>query len=289
MNMFSSSIKKIEEYPPLLEVIPDTPKHLYYKGNWSPQIFEKCLAVVGARKMTSYGKRVVEQLVKEVAEAGITVVSGFMYGIDALSHQAALNAHKRTIAVMPCGIDKIHPEYQEKLYYDILNNNGLIVSEFEGNFPPARWTYPKRNRIVAGLSKAVLVVEAGEKSGALITADYAKHYKRKIFAVPGPITSFVSKGTNRLISEGATPVSGSREILDFFDIKKKQLCFSTTESAQKIGGLEKRILEILKSEPMEIDDLSGILGVSSSRLGAILSLMCLDGLLSQDGRKYYFN
>ena len=158
------------EYPPLLKAIAQAPKELYYRGNWSACLFEECLAVVGSRKMTTYGRQVTEKLVSEIASAGITIVSGFMYGIDATAHKAALEAGGRTIAVMPCGIDLIHPEYQEDLYKEILENNGLIISEFPGLFPPALWTYPRRNRIVAGLSRATMVVEAGEKSGALITA-----------------------------------------------------------------------------------------------------------------------
>ena len=126
-----------------------------------------------------------------------------MYGGDEAAHKAAVEAGGRTIAVMPCGIDMIHPEYQEELYNKILENKGLIISEYEGKFPPAIWTYPKRNRIVAGLSKAVLIVEAGLNSGTLITAECAKKFGRKIFAVPGPITSEVSKGTIQLIKEGA--------------------------------------------------------------------------------------
>jgi len=181
-----------------------------------PSIFENCLAVVGSRKLTSYGKQVMERLVGEIALAGITIVSGFMYGGDAIAHEAVVKAGGRTIAVMPCGINKIHPEYQEDLYNEILENNGLIISEYEGDIGPALWTYPQRNRIVAGLSKALLVVEAGEKSGCLITANCAKKFDRKIFAVPGPITSSVSKGSNVLIKEGAEMVLSAKDVLEYY-------------------------------------------------------------------------
>ena len=148
---------KNKKYPGLLGKIPDSPKKLYYKGGWNQSIFENCLAVVGSRRMTSYGKLACQKIVQEIASSGITVVSGFMYGIDATAHRAALEGGGRTIAVMPCGVNIIHPAYQEKLYNDILEKQGLIISEFEKDFPPANWTYPKRNRIVAGLSRAVLI------------------------------------------------------------------------------------------------------------------------------------
>ena len=187
-------------YPELLKQLGnDAPKQLYYKGNWDDSIFENCLAVVGSRRMSSYGRQITEKLVGGIASRGITIVSGFMYGVDAVSHQAALEAGGRTIAVMPCGIDLIHPDYQEELYQEILKKDGLVISEYEGNFLPTLWTYPRRNRLVAGLSKAVMVVEAGEKSGSLITANFAKKLKRKIFAVPGPLTSSLSVGDRKSV------------------------------------------------------------------------------------------
>src|SRR3989338_3241182 len=207
------------QYPTLLKNIGDPPKQLYYKGIWDSTIFEHCLAVVGTRRMTTYGKRVTEQLVGGIAVAGITIVSGFMYGIDAAAHRAALRVGGRTIAVMPCGIDMIHPPDQADLYKEILDTGGLVLSEYEGNFQPLLWTYPKRNRIVAGLFQETLVVEAGEKSGSLITANFAKKYGRKLFVVPGPLTSSVSAGISELIRGGATVVTRAKDILDFYGIK----------------------------------------------------------------------
>ena len=216
MNIITIDDKK---YPSLLKKIGrDAPKQLYYKGVWSDEIFENCLAVVGSRRLTSYGQRVTEQLVTEVAAAGITIVSGFMYGGDEAAHRAAVKAGGRTIAVMPCGIELIHPEYQQDLYVEILDNKGLVLSEYEGQFLPTNWTYPRRNRIVAGLSKAVLVVEAGLKSGTLITTDFAKKFGRKVFAVPGPITSEVSRGTSKLLREGASLVTSAKDILNYYNI-----------------------------------------------------------------------
>ena len=277
---------KNKKYPKALKEIKNPPKRLYYRGNWDEDIFENCLAVVGSRRMTSYGRRIAEKMVRDIASAGITIVSGFMYGIDATSHRASLDGGGRTIAVMPCGVNIVHPEYQGELYDDILKNKGLIISEFEKDFPPDIWTYPKRNRIVAGLSKSTFVVEAALKSGSLITAGFAKKYKRRIFALPGPTSSNVSEGTNRLIKDGASIVTCAQDILDFYDIKKSD---SNNLNFQKAEGLEKKILEILKREPMEIDALSRMFEIPSSKIGTILSLMTMKGLISQEGGKYIAN
>jgi len=275
------------KYPKLLKKINDPPKQLYYKGNWDDKIFENCLAVVGSRRMTSYGRQIASKLVLEIASRGITIVSGFMYGIDATAHKASLDAGGRTIAVMPSGIDLIHPEYQEELYKEILENNGLIISEFEGDFFPTLWAYPKRNRIVAGLSKAAMIIEAEEKSGSLITANFAKKYNKKIFAVPGPLSSVMSKGTNQLIKQGADIVTDSRDVLEYFDIKmdfKNQKTFSRNFALSK---LEQRIIKELQRESMEIDILSRLLGVSAVEIGTVVSLMQLKGLLFIENGKYY--
>ncbi|MCH7605430.1 DNA-protecting protein DprA, partial [Patescibacteria group bacterium] len=207
--------KKQRKYPALLAQGGDAPKQLYYRGSWDDELFDKCLAVVGTRRMTNYGKRITEQFIGEIAAAGVTIVSGFMYGIDATAHKAALQAGGKTIAVMPCGIDLIHPEYQADLYQEILDAGGLIISEYEGTYPAVSWMFPRRNRIVAGLSQATLVVEAGENSGALITANFAKKYGRKIFAVPNPLTSAVSKGVTQLLKEGAELVGSADDILQY--------------------------------------------------------------------------
>jgi len=210
---------KDERYPELLKAIgKEAPEKLYYKEKWESEIFDNCLAVVGSRHLTGYGRKITERLVKEIVATGITIVSGFMYGGDEAAHSATVEVGGRTIAVMPCGIDVIHPKYQEKLYNKILENKGLIISEFEGNFPPTNWTYPRRNRIVAGLSKAILIVEARLNSGTLITAEFAKKFGRKIFVVQGPLTSEVSKGTAKLFKEGASVITEAKDILDFYKV-----------------------------------------------------------------------
>ncbi len=208
-----------KKYPKLLkEIGSHAPQKFYYKGVWNDEIFENCLAVVGSRRLTSYGRRATEQLVTEIAAAGITIVSGFMYGGDEAAHSSAVKAGGKTIAVMPCGIDIISPEYQKNLYNEILETGGLIISEYEKDFLPQTWSFVQRDRIVAGLSKAVLVTEASLDSGSLITANYAKKFGRKVFALPGQITSEVSKGTIKLIKEGAEVVTEARDILKFYKV-----------------------------------------------------------------------
>lgn len=280
-----------KEYPALLRELGDAPKQLYYKGNWDTKLFEKCLAVVGTRRMTSYGRRVTEELVGEIASQGITIVSGFMYGIDATAHKAALRVGGKTIAVMPCGIDMIHPADQADLYKEVIDSGGLVISEYEGNFKPLLWTYPKRNRIVAGLSQATLVVEAGEKSGSLITANFAKKYKRKLFAVPGPLTSSVSVGIMQLIREGASVATSARDILGFYDIKSeiRNSKFETNSNVQnsKFQTIEGRILEQLRREPLESDQLARTLEIGIAQLGAALSTMQLSGIITEENGKYH--
>ncbi len=276
------------EYPYLLSQITDTPGKLYCKGEWNVNIFENCLAVVGSRQMTNYGRRITDELVSKIALAGITIVSGFMYGVDAQAHKAALSSGGRTIAVMPCGIDFIHPAYQKKLYEEIIAKGGLIISEMEGNFPPASWTYPKRNRIIAGFSQATLVIEAGLRSGSLITAGFAKKFSRKLFAVPGPLTSSVSQGSLQLIKEGADMVLSANDILADYGLMNSE-CSANGSSYSGLDKLEQSIVEKLAREPREIDVLSRLVSVSASELGAILSLMQLRGIVSEDEGRYYIN
>ncbi|MDP3093690.1 MAG: DNA-processing protein DprA [bacterium] len=288
INKFNSVELKDKRYPRLLKKIKGAPKKLYYKGEWDNDIFENCLAVVGSRRFTSYGRRMTELLVSEIAAAGVTIVSGFMYGGDEAAHRATVTVGGRTIAVMPCGIDLIHPEYQEELYQKILENRGLILSEFEGSFSPALWTYPKRDRIVAGLSQAVLVVEAGLVSGTFITVGHAKSFGRKIFAVPGPLTSEVSQGTAKLIKDGAAVVTQAQDILSFFNISlTKPSLVGVKTGLVRMSDLERKIMENLKREPMEADGLARLLSLPVSKISADLSLMQIKGFIKQEGNKYY--
>ena len=292
MNRGKVKIKE-DRYPGRLKEIDDPPEDLYYKGNFDGEIFDKCLAVVGSRRMTKYGEKICTKLVSEVASRGITIVSGFMYGMDATAHRAAVKVGGRTIAVMPCGIEKIHPGYQEDLYKEIIKKKGLILSEMPGKKGPAKWTYPKRNRIVAGLSQATLVVQAGKNSGSLITANFAKDFNRKLFAVPGPLTSKVSIGTANLIKDGADIVTSAKDILKFFEPKQAGMNFNKEDRKldkyKNLPPKEKEIIKKLQTEPLEIDDIARKLDLSAKKTGTILSQMQLKGLIEKEGNKYYLN
>lgn len=274
------------EYPYLLRQIKDPPPKLYFKDKWDSNIFDNTLSVVGSRKMTRYGEIITDTLITAIAGAGITIVSGFMYGIDAQAHNAAVEAGGRTIAVMPCGIDVIHPEYQADLYKSILKSNGLIVSEYPGDTPPALWTYPRRNRIIAGLSPILLVVEAGIKSGALITAKIAKKYNKKIFAVPGPLTSSVSVGTGNLIKNGASIVTDVQEILSEYGKTRDNELFSKKEF-YGLSKLQVKILKLLENEPLSIDEISRSIEKKVSVIGADITILSIKKHLSLNEGKYY--
>jgi DNA processing protein len=275
--------KKDRKYPEILKEIDSPPETLRWRGLFNDDIFNHTLAVVGSRKVTNYGKIVTEKIVREIAQEGVTIVSGFMYGVDAIAHKAALSVGGKTIAVMPCGINVIHPAYQKNLYNNIAEK-GLILSEFEDNFPPEKWTYPKRNRIVVGLSKAVLIIEAAEKSGSLISASFAKKYKRKIFAVPGPITSSVSKGTNNLIKEGGSVVTSSEDVLSFFNKGKEE---RIKEKRRELNKEEKQIVDILEKEMVDADTILRKTKMPSSKMFSVLSILELKGIVGKRGRNYY--
>ena len=271
------------EYPARLKAIKDAPPKLYYKGKWDSRIFENCLAVVGSRRMSAYGKQITARLVGEIASSGVTIVSGFMYGIDCQAHRAALACQAKTIAVMPCGADVIHPAHQVQEYEGILKTGGLVISELEWGSQAKLWTFVRRNRIIAALSQSLMVVEAGEKSGTLVTAQFAKAYGRKIFAVPGPLTSALSRGVMRLIREGAEVVTGAGDVLAYYGMRA-----GVRRPGRKTGlsGLDRKIISNLEREDLDLDDLSRLTGVFAPELGAALSLLEIKGAIEEVGGKY---
>lgn len=272
-----------KNFPKLLKEIPDAPPLLNYRGVVDENIFKDTLAVVGSRRMTNYGRRIIEEIVSRVASEGITIVSGFMYGVDATAHKTALDVDGKTIAVMPCGVDIVHPAYQKDLYKKI-EKTGLMLSEFEDGHPPDKWTYPRRNRIVVGLSKATLVVEAEEKSGSLISASLATKYKRKLFAVPGPIFNPTSEGTNKLIKDNlAETVTSAKDILSFFE---KEIEEKKKEKKNNLTKEEKKILGILEREQTEVDEMAKELNIPIAQLNTSLSMLCLKGIIKKEGRSY---
>lgn len=269
-------------YPRLLNEIPSPPKKLYYKGVLKESVFDNCLAVVGSRKMSLYGEKAIEKIFS-VLSKDITIVSGFMYGVDAEAHRQAIKFGLKTIAVMPCGIDYIHPENQKDLYEKIIESSGLILSEFESLFKPKLWTYPRRNRIVAGLCQAVLIIEASSNSGSLITARMANLFGRRVFVIPGSIFSNLTTGKVQISNEFAKTIDSGLYINEFFNLKVfQQLGFDCKEESSN------PILKILKDNPMTVDDLKKYLPLKNiSQISTELTLLTISNLVLERGGVFY--
>jgi len=204
---------KDKEYPELLKKIPEPPKTLYFKGNLLPT--ENCFAIVGTRRCSDYGKQIALEIGGDLVESGFTIISGLAEGIDTHAHLSAVKREKRTIAVLGTGLDEksIYPQINLKLVKKILETGGCLISEYPPGTRGSKFTFPKRNRIISGMSLGVLVIEAKRKSGSLITAMWAKRQRKKVFAVPGHVHSLNSKGCHYLIKKGAILVENANDIL----------------------------------------------------------------------------
>ncbi len=266
------------DYPRRLRQIYNAPPVLYVKGTLLPQD-EWAVAVVGTRRPTDYGREAARVLAEGLARQGITVVSGLALGIDAEAHKAALDAGGRTIAVLGSGFRHLYPARHIPLARRIVEQ-GAVISEYALDVRPEASNFPPRNRIISGLSLGVVVVEAGERSGALITARYAAEQGREVFAVPGPIFHHPSTGTNRLIQQGAKAVTSVRDILEELDLvmvaeqQEARLSIPTSE-------LEDRILEALAEAPLHVDEIVRALGEDTARVMSTVTLMELKGLIRQ--------
>jgi len=267
--------------PGILREIPQPPKKLYIAGVLPPES-TVYLAVVGSRKATTYGKDVARKLISGLRGYPIAIVSGLALGIDAVAHEEAMGSGLKTIVFPGSGLSAaaIYPKSNIELARRVVANGGCLISEFEPNFKAELWSFPMRNRLMAGISKAILVIEAGEKSGTLITARMALDYGREVLAVPGPINSLNSVGTNKLIRDGATPITKSEDILEALGFK-----FSDEERRKNLFGdalpEEKKILKIL-AEPMSRDDLIREIGLGIAEANAVLSQMEIKGLIREE-------
>ena len=270
-----------ENIPKDLLEIPQPPEKLYLWGNLPPEDTIH-LAVVGSRKCTTYGKDAVRKLIAGLKGYPIAIVSGLAQGIDATSHEVALENGLFAIAFPGSGISDTALSYHpnRKLMEKIISSGGCLVSEFEPDFKATLWSFPMRNRLVAGISKAALIIEAEEKSGTLITARMALDYNREVLAVPGSIYSPNSKGTNRLIRQGATPITCSEDILEALGFKtdKKSKQKNLFEDANLE---EKNVLKILR-EPLPRDELIRALGMPIQRANSLLSIMEIKGLIKEE-------
>lgn len=275
---------KQDIYPQLLQSVPNAPPVLYVKG----QILEDdqfAIAIVGTRRKTSYGKQVAMELSRFLAENGITVISGMARGIDTIAHQGALDGGGRTIAVMGCGLDIVYPPENHQLSKQIIEN-GALVSEFYPGTQPEAVNFPPRNRIISGLARAVVVVEADERSGALITAKFALEQTRDVFAVPGSIYAPRSRGTNRLISDGALPLLDFKDLLLVLNLEQTADYRYVQQSLPK-NDIEALLLDTIRDEPLHIDEIKNITGLSTDKVSANLTMMELKGFIRKTGNMTY--
>lgn len=269
-------------FPKYLKEISHSPIAIYGKGNPSllnTQDDKPCVAVVGTRKPTQYGLEACESIVRELASFEITIVSGMALGIDSRAHQTALDTGGKTIAVLGSGLDKnsIYPQENKGLAQRIIDSGGLLISEYTAGTPPMKEHFPQRNRIVSGLARGILVVEAKEKSGALITAKLGLEQNREIFAVPGSIFAYNSKGTNKLIQKGAKLVNEANDILEELGIEY------TSSKSKNLGVLDEKewILLQMLEEPLGIDMLKRKTGFETAKIISTLSLLELKGLVKK--------
>ncbi|MDP6570939.1 MAG: DNA-processing protein DprA [Candidatus Marinimicrobia bacterium] len=269
-----------EEYPPMLQMIYDAPVGIFVLGD-IPTL--TCIGIVGTRQPTIYGRKTTEKLTSELITAGFCIVSGFARGIDTISHRKVIDQRGRTIAVLGCGVDVVYPAENKKLREPILEQ-GAIISEYLPGAKPDAINFPKRNRIISGLSKGVVVVEAGKKSGALITAMNALDQNREVFAVPGPVNSKKSFGTNTLIQQGARLIMNIDDILSEFHLEVQP---AQVELLPQLTKEEKKVYASLSSEPVQIDELCNQLKMDTPEVLSILLSLELKNLLEQHPGKLF--
>ncbi|HBV01687.1 MAG TPA: DNA-protecting protein DprA [Candidatus Taylorbacteria bacterium] len=281
-NTLQTKIQKLhpEDFPLLLKEITDPPEKLYLLGTLPPKD-HKWLAVVGSRKYSNYGKEAAETLIAGLQGYPVVIVSGLALGIDAIAHRAALSAKLPTVAVPGSGLapSVLYPSTNRNLAGDILKAGGALLSEFEPDFQATAWSFPQRNRVIAGLSDATLVVEAEQKSGALITSKFATEYNRDVFTVPGSIFSSSSAGPHMLLKLGATPITSSGDLLEALGFKGSD---KVERDYSDCTAEEKTVIGLLQS-PLSRDDLIDVLGIPISRANALLSLMELRGFIKETG------
>ena len=277
-------ISEDDGYPARLRDIEQPPPVLYVRGEWLPED-EFAVAIVGTRRMTAYGRQITEQMAAILAGSGVTVISGLARGVDAAGHRASLEAGGRTAAVLGSGVDRIYPPENRPLA-DRIIEHGAILSDYPLGTAPESSNFPPRNRIIAGLSMATVVVEAGDTSGALITAEFAAEQGRDVFAVPGSILAPQSRGTNRLIQNGALPLLTPDDLLQALDLKRA----GQQQAARHVlpaNDVERQLMESLGSEPLHVDELGNRTGLPVAKVSAALVMMELKGMVRHMGGMQY--
>ena len=279
-----------KDYPSLLKQIVDPPIAIFYKGKNLLSEETMKIGVVGTRKMTSYGKEITELLVKELVLKHLVIVSGMALGIDGCAHKTAIENKGETIAVLGAGVDIIYPREHTRLYYDIINSGGMIVSEV----PPGKFVgkgiFPARNRIISGLSKAVLVIEGTEDSGSLITARLALEQEREVLAVPGPVTSPYSQGPLSLIKNGAKLVTNANDIFEEIGLRVENNIYKREKRIPTANNpTEQKIIDMLQSGSREFDEIIRQLDLTVADLASTLSLMEINNQVVLKEGKYELN
>lgn len=281
---YNMKIRKLakKEFPKALLEIPQPPKQLYIIGEL-PKENLIYLCVVGSRKFTSYGRESCEKIIAGLKDYPIAIVSGFAIGIDTISHKKAMEIGLKTIVFPGSGLgdEAIYPKTNVRLIKEIVENGGCLISEFEPDFKATQWSFPMRNRLMAGISKSVLIIEAEEKSGTLITARLATEYNRDVLAVPGSIFSSSSKGTNKLIRQGATPVSCAEDVLEALGFEVKKDKEKQAKLFEDLSPEEKMVVKILR-EPIPRDDLIREMKMPTPNANAILSIMEIKELIKEE-------
>lgn len=276
-----------ENYPEKLKDIYDKPQVLYQKGSFLEED-NLSIGIVGSRKTTPYGRWACERFTKELTNLGITIISGIALGIDTIAHNTAIKQGGRTIGVIGSGIDTVYPKSNKDLYKRIIDN-GAVITEFPLNTAPLAYNFPQRNRIISGLSSGVIVVEAKEKSGSLITAHHSIEQGKDVFAIPGNINSIYSKGTNKLIQDGAIPLLDIDDILneiyEFKILKEK-------ENEEKLldielSDTEKKIIEVIKEGPTHCDTIVNKTGMNISTVTSVITILELKGLIIESTSRTY--
>lgn len=272
------------EYPEQLRQIHSPPPVLYIWGDLQPRD-GWAVAIVGTRSLSPYGRAVAEELAADLANSGVTVISGLARGVDGVAHKAAVDGGGRSIAVLGSGLDHIYPPDHRQLA-DAIARSGAVVSEYALGTEPEGRNFPPRNRIIAGLSRAVVIVEAGRRSGALITAEFAVEQGREVFSVPGPINSATSLGCNQLIRDGAHPLLSADDVLMALDLEAS-ISRRATQRLLPANETERRLIENLSAQPTHIDVLQEMLGLPVSEISSSLALLELKGSVKQVGGMHY--
>lgn len=271
-----------EEFPKALFEIPDPPKELYIIGEL-PKEDLIYLCVVGSRKYTSYGKEICEKIIGGLKGYPIAIISGFAMGIDTIAHKKAMETGLKTIVFPGSGLsdEAMYPKSNVQLIREVLKHDGCLLSEFEPDFKATQWSFPMRNRIMAGVSKAVLIIEAEERSGTLITARLATEYNRDVLVVPGSVFSSSSKGTNRLIRQGATPVTSAQEVLEALGFEQKTDEDKQASLFMDLSKQEQSVINLLR-EPTPRDDLIRAMKMQTSNANSLLSVMEIKGIIKEE-------